>query len=86
MAKVDYIPQFAKDIQTRKLDVLMPLVVYNLPDRDCNAKASNGELSSADGGVAKYKAYIDAIVKQLKAASSVKFVLVIGMFSSNQGL
>ncbi|TID22342.1 exoglucanase 2 [Venturia nashicola] len=76
-AKVDLIPKFVKDIQTRKLDVLMPLVVYNLPDRDCNAKASNGELSSADGGIVKYKAYIDAIVKNIKAAPSVKFVLII---------
>lgn len=80
-AKVDYIAQFAKDIQTRKLDVAMPLVVYNLPERDCNAKASNGELSIANNGIAKYKEYIDAIVKQIKVAASVQFILVIGMFN-----
>jgi cellulose 1,4-beta-cellobiosidase len=56
----------------------MPLVVYNLPERDCNAKASNGELSIANNGLAKYKEYIDAIVKQIKAASTIKFILVIG--------
>lgn len=66
------------------MDVLIPLVVYNLPERDCNAKASNGELSIASDGIAKYKEYIDAIVKEIKAAASVKFVLVIGMFDMIQ--
>ena len=37
---------------------IMGLVVYNLPGRDCAAKASNGEL--AVGQVSKYKSsYID---------------------------
>jgi cellulose 1,4-beta-cellobiosidase len=56
----------------------MPLVVYNLPERDCNAKASNGELSIANNGKAKYKEYIDAIVKEIKAAAPIQFILVIG--------
>jgi cellulose 1,4-beta-cellobiosidase len=77
-AKVDYIAQFASEIKAKKLDVAMPLVVYNLPERDCNAKASNGELSIANNGIAKYKEYIDAIVKQIKAAAPIKFILVIG--------
>lgn len=34
-------------------------VVSDLPDPDCAALASNGEYSIADGGVEKYKAYID---------------------------
>jgi len=52
-------------------------VVYDLPDRDCAAAASNGEYSIANGGVANYKAYIDAIVKVLKSYSDVKVILVI---------
>ncbi|KAI5840756.1 putative 1,4-beta-D-glucan cellobiohydrolase C [Morchella snyderi] len=40
---------------------IIPFVVYDLPDRDCAALASNGEYSIADGGATKYKAYIDAI-------------------------
>jgi len=36
-------------------------VVYDLPDRDCAAAASNGEYSIADGGEAKYRNYIDTI-------------------------
>ncbi|KAI1350192.1 1, 4-beta cellobiohydrolase [Xylaria sp. FL0043] len=52
-------------------------VVYDLPDRDCAAAASNGEYSIADGGVDKYKAYIDAIVAVLKEYSDVNVILVI---------
>lgn len=37
---------------------ILGLVIYDLPGRDCNAKASNGEL--ATGQLAKYKSdYID---------------------------
>jgi len=52
-------------------------VVYDLPDRDCAALASNGEYSIANGGVANYHAYIDAIKAQLVAYSDVKVILVI---------
>lgn len=40
---------------------LLQIVIYDLPDRDCHAKASNGEYHIAQNGVALYKAYIDAI-------------------------
>ena len=40
------------------------LVVYDLPDRDCAAYASNGELSSAANGLSIYKTqYIDRIAE-----------------------
>jgi len=52
-------------------------VVYDLPDRDCAAAASNGEYSIADGGVTKYKAYIDSIRAQLIAYSDVRVLLVV---------
>lgn len=55
-------------------------VVYDLPDRDCAAAASNGEYTVANNGVANYKAYIDSIVAQLKAYPDVHTILVIGMF------
>ena len=54
-------------------------VVYDLPDRDCAALASNGEYSIADGGAAKYKAYIDSIKALLVTYSDVKVILVVGM-------
>lgn len=38
------------------------LVVYDLPNRDCSALSSNGELLIANNGLARYKTeYIDAI-------------------------
>lgn len=53
-------------------------VVYDLPDRDCAAAASNGEYSIADNGVANYKNYIDTIVGILKTYSDIRTILVIG--------
>lgn len=53
-------------------------VVYDLPDRDCAAAASNGEYSIADGGVTKYKNYIDTIRKTVTTYSDVRILLVIG--------
>ncbi|KAK3937436.1 glycoside hydrolase family 6 protein [Diplogelasinospora grovesii] len=52
-------------------------VVYDLPDRDCAAAASNGEYSIANNGVANYKAYIDAIKAQLVAYSDIRAILVV---------
>lgn len=53
-------------------------VVYNLPNRDCSALASNGELTVKDDGAAKYKKYIDSIAAQLTEHKDSKVALVIG--------
>lgn len=53
-------------------------VVYDLPDRDCAAAASNGEYSIANNGVANYKNYIDTIVAIVKKYSDIRILLVIG--------
>jgi cellulose 1,4-beta-cellobiosidase len=53
-------------------------VVYDLPDRDCAALASNGEYSIANNGVANYKAYIDSIKALLVTYSDVSVILVVG--------
>lgn len=45
---------------------LVQIVVYDLPDRDCAAKASNGEFSIANNGQANYQTYIDGIVSAVK--------------------
>ncbi|OLN96738.1 Exoglucanase 2 [Colletotrichum chlorophyti] len=52
-------------------------VVYDLPDRDCAAAASNGEFAIANGGVAKYKEYIDAIRAMIIKYSDIRILLVI---------
>ncbi|KAK3316731.1 exoglucanase 3 precursor [Apodospora peruviana] len=55
---------------------ILGLVIYDLPGRDCAAKASNGELKV--GEVSKYKSqYIDPIVKILKAHPNTAFALII---------
>ncbi|TAQ90886.1 hypothetical protein B7494_g790 [Chlorociboria aeruginascens] len=57
--------------------VIGTFVVYDLPDRDCAADASNGEYSIADNGVTYYKAYIDAIKAIVQQYSDVDIVFVI---------
>ncbi|KAG9226242.1 hypothetical protein CCMSSC00406_0005153 [Pleurotus cornucopiae] len=56
---------------------LVQIVVYDLPDRDCAALASNGEFSIANNGLNNYKDYIDQIVAQVKKFPDVRIVAVI---------
>lgn len=75
--------EYLKDIKSKNEAGASPpiagtFVVYDLPDRDCAALASNGELSIDDGGVEKYKAYIDSIREQLSKYSDVHTILVVG--------
>ncbi len=78
--------------QANGAEIVVQLVIYDLPDRDCAALASNGELSIAGGdtprgyttaltgtGIQEYENdYITPIYNILKAApSNVRFVLVI---------
>jgi cellulose 1,4-beta-cellobiosidase len=69
-----------KDISSAGSNVAGQFVVYDLPDRDCAALASNGEYSIADDGVTKYKAYIDSIHDVLVTYSTVPVILVIGKY------
>lgn len=51
-------------------------MIYDLPGRDCAAKASNGELAAGD--VSSYKTkYIDPIVQIIKAHPNTAFALII---------
>ncbi len=53
------------------------LVIYNLPNRDGSALASNGELLVADKGLERYKSeYIDAIYNVIKQEKYTKFRIV----------
>ncbi|KAH1496016.1 hypothetical protein LV164_002303 [Aspergillus fumigatus] len=81
-AKVPTMGTYLADIQAKNKAGANPpiagiFVVYDLPDRDCAALASNGEYSIANNGVANYKAYIDAIRAQLVKYSDVHTILVI---------
>jgi len=56
------------------------IVVYDLPNRDCSALASNGELLIAQDGFNKYKTlYIDAIYATISQAkyANMRFIAVI---------
>lgn len=53
-------------------------VIYDLPDRDCAAAASNGEYTIADNGVADYFAYIDSIVAVVKNYPTQRIVFIVG--------
>ncbi|KAJ5957566.1 1 4-beta cellobiohydrolase [Penicillium viridicatum] len=80
--KVPQMGKFLADIRAQNKAGASPpiagqFVVYDLPDRDCAALASNGEYSIANGGVAKYKAYIDAIRKVLVEYSDIQTILVV---------
>lgn len=55
---------------------ILGLVVYDLPGRDCAAKASNGELTYSE--IDRYKTeYIDPIVAKIKANPNSAFALII---------
>ncbi|KAF9531317.1 cellobiohydrolase-like protein II precursor [Crepidotus variabilis] len=57
-------------------DQVIGIVVYDLPGRDCAAKASNGEL--AVGQLSTYKSsYIDALVKIIKANTGTAIVALV---------
>ncbi|HEX9388789.1 MAG TPA: glycoside hydrolase family 6 protein [Anaerolineales bacterium] len=56
------------------------IVIYDLPNRDCSALASNGELLIAQNGLNRYKTeYIDAIFNTISQSqySNLRIVMVI---------
>lgn len=73
---ISAISTFQKYIDGVSCDQIFGVVIYDLPGRDCAAKASNGEL--AVGEVARYKSeYIDPIVAIIKANPNVAFAAII---------
>ena len=80
--KVPTMDTYLADIQAKNKaganpPIMGAFVVYDLPDRDCAAYASNGELSIANGGVAAYKGYIDKIAAILKKYPDVTVALIV---------
>lgn len=58
-------------------------VIYNFPNRDCSAKASDGELHLDEDGLERYKTeYIDPIVELAKEYSDTRLIFVYGNGSS----
>lgn len=64
--------------QTTGKSQVVGLVVYNVPNRDCSAGESSGELSIDNKGLEKYKNdFIKPLKNKLAAAPDIKFALVI---------
>ncbi|KAJ7940206.1 cellobiohydrolase II [Mycena leptocephala] len=57
--------------------MIVQIIVYDLPDRDCAAAASNGEFSIANNGQANYFSYIDGLVAQIKKFPDVRVIAII---------
>ncbi|KAG8939865.1 Beta-glucosidase cel3A [Tulasnella sp. 424] len=75
--KVPTLSTYLADAQSQSSKSIVQIVVYDLPDRDCHAKASNGEYHIANNGVALYKAYVDSIASAVSAYPGVRVVAVV---------
>jgi len=77
-AKVPSVRTYLQDItDAGTTGVIAPFVVYDLPERDCAAAASNGELSLANNGTALYEEYINDIRAILLDFPKIPVVLII---------
>ncbi|KAF2024738.1 cellobiohydrolase II [Setomelanomma holmii] len=78
-AKVPTMDTYLADIKAKNAasaNLMGTFVVYNLPDRDCTALASNGELKIDEVGANKYKTeYIDKIAVIIKKYPDIKINL-----------
>jgi cellulose 1,4-beta-cellobiosidase len=73
MSKVSQLPGYL----TAAGSQILQIVVYDLPNRDCHANASNGELFYNQNGAALYQQYVDGIVAAVKAAPGSTVVAVV---------
>lgn len=85
-AKVPTMDTYLADIKKQNAAGASPplmglFVVYDLPNRDCAALASNGEYLVANDGLNKYKAYIDSIAAIIQKYPETSIALVIGKHS-----
>lgn len=80
-AKVPLMDTYLADIKAKNAagaNLMGTFVVYNLPDRDCSALASNGELAIDQNGANLYKTdYIDKIAAIIQKYPDVKINLAI---------
>jgi cellulose 1,4-beta-cellobiosidase len=69
-----------KQAASSSLPIVITFVIYDLPDRDCAALASNGELTVSNNGLATYKSqYIDPIAATMGQSkySNLRIVAII---------
>jgi cellulose 1,4-beta-cellobiosidase len=65
--------------QTRRgTPIVAAFVIYDLPERDCSARASAGELTASNEGEARYESeFVDRIASQFRAHASQRIVAVV---------
>ncbi|KDQ30164.1 glycoside hydrolase family 6 protein [Pleurotus ostreatus PC15] len=87
IAAVTSIGGYLQDARTKQAQTarkqVVNIEVYNLPDRDCSAKASSGELDISQAGLARYESYIKAIGSQIESYPDV--TIVIGLETDSVG-
>lgn len=73
-----YLDEAKKQEAAAGKPVVPVFILYDLPNRDCSAKSSSGELSVDDDGAAKYQTqYIDPIAVQFRAHATQPIVVVL---------
>lgn len=82
IATVDGLPAVLDDVKkvarSTGRKVLPVFVVYNLPNRDCSSKSSNGELSLEAGGEQRYRTeFIDRIAAAFAAHPTQNIAVVL---------
>lgn len=82
IARLESLPKWlddaAKQEKAQGKPVVPVFVVYDLPNRDCSAKSSGGELTTENGGEARYRTeFIDKIAAQFKAHPSQRIVAIL---------
>jgi cellulose 1,4-beta-cellobiosidase len=74
----DWLDEAKKQQDASSQPTLSVIVVYNLPDRDCAAESSAGELKSDENGEERYrKEFIDPITAQFKAHPNQPIVVIL---------
>jgi len=82
IAAIEQLPKWLDDAAAQskkaKKPVVPVVVVYDLPNRDCAAKASAGELDAASGGEQRYRTeFIDPIAAHFKKHPDLKIAVVL---------
>jgi len=79
LPNIDAAVEAARKAQTKTGQrQIVGLVLYNLPDRDCSAGESAGELKSTEGGLRRYKEeYIAPYAARVAAAKDLDFAIVL---------
>jgi cellulose 1,4-beta-cellobiosidase len=73
-----WLAEAKKQQQASGKPTLSLVVVYDLPNRDCAANSSAGELKVEENGVARYRTeFIDVIVKHFKDFSDLPIVVIL---------